>query len=116
MRQPLSEKVCTRIADNQRSLDRACVVATEASAMAARTPENPLRESAQQGWAQTSFLAEEVSASQRMSGPDMVAEAVGAADHAVDQPTRRAALDRLSAHLMPHALRRGRTPVPKRVI
>jgi len=36
------------------------------------------------------------------------------ADHAADRPSQREALDRLAAHVTQHAVRRGRTPVPKR--
>jgi hypothetical protein len=84
--------------------------------MAAPTPERLAPHAAEPHWNQTSFLVEEASAAQTMSGTHVVAEALGAVDHAADPHTRREALERLSAHLTQQALLRGRTPVPKRVI
>ena len=84
--------------------------------MAAPTPERFAPNAAGPHWNQTSFLAEDDGADPPEVPPRPVLEALGAADHATDQHTRRAALDRLARHLMEQAVQRGRTPVPKRAV
>lgn len=82
--------------------------------MTASMLENTTRVMIDPPWAQTSFLGEDAEANPMDSAARAVAEALGAVDQAGDQRSRRAALDRLSAHLAHQALRRGRSPIPKR--
>ena len=82
--------------------------------MAAPISENSPGSTVGQPWGQTSFLTEEPNVIQDERPPRAVEEALVAADRAADHRSRRDALDRLSAHLTQQALRRGRTPVPKR--
>ncbi len=94
--------------------DRTSIVAPEGSAMVAPTPDHLAPHPAGSPWGQTSFLAEDAGADPAQTAPRPVLEALGAADHAADQSTRREALDRLARHLTEQAVHRGRTPVPKR--
>ncbi len=83
--------------------------------MAPQTPEHTATGMTDQPWAQTSFLGEDVHVVAPANPSRAVVDALGAADHAGDARTRRAALDRLAAQLTDQALKRGRTPVPKRI-
>lgn len=69
---------------------------------------------ATQSWAQTSFLATDPEPALDDDSSREVMEALRAADQAVDPPSQRRALDRLTASLIQQARQRGRTPVPKR--
>jgi hypothetical protein len=84
--------------------------------MATPNPERLAPHAVDPRWNQTSFFGEEAGAAQATSGAHVVTDALGAADHAADQRTRREALDRLARHLTEQAMQRGRTPVPKRVV
>ena len=84
--------------------------------MAAQPPERLASHPAESPWDQTSFLAEDTGATPAQATPRPVREALGAADHAADQSTRREALERLARHLTEQAVQRGRTPVPKRAL
>ena len=86
-------------------VDRVCVVATEVPAMTAQTPERRVPHLAGPHWNQISFLAEAAVQDPAEVTPRLVLEALSAADHAADQHTRRAALERLSAQLMQQAVR-----------
>jgi hypothetical protein len=65
-------------------------------------------------WAQTSFPDEAAGTTGPDTAPREIEEAFGAADHDGDTTARRDALDRLYGSLAQRAIRRGRTPVPKR--
>ena len=65
-------------------------------------------------WAQTSFLDAAPGGPGEGSAPQELEEALGVADCAEDTSRRRDALNRLYDSLAQRAMRRGRTPVPKR--
>jgi hypothetical protein len=67
----------------------------------------------QRRWDQISFL-DDAGATTVDPAPHELEDALGLADHAADPESGRAALDRLYSHLAQQAIRRGRTPIPKR--